>query len=270
MPPPQLLPLRHCTHPNYIADRAEESENGEEDVLSEEECLLDLLSGGARGNQQAKNKQHFVLATADQVVIKSRGEEEAKGHHERDRRLRCPHKRNGVSVRGLTDLEEGLRFAVRQIPGVPIIYVKRSVMILEEFSSLSTAVRMREEKEKFRKGLLAKQNAVSGLETRSTALSGTGDASKANEADPKTDPGFDGANATTHTTSTGPPKNKKRGKKVRGPNPLSVLKKKKKPPKQKQTGYEADPPAQKRAAPLDDMVGQEQGRVNKRCRMEDV
>lgn len=118
LPPPTEVPLRYCKH--------RDEEGKEMGVLDEGRCLLDLLSGQVRGNEVVKNKQHYVLATADRPED---GAKRKKGEIE-------------------------LRERARMIPGVPIVYVKRSVMILEELSAASEAVRRGEERAKFKEGLV--------------------------------------------------------------------------------------------------------------------
>jgi U3 small nucleolar RNA-associated protein 23 len=184
LPPPTDLPLRHCSHVEI---------EGEEGVLSEEECLLDLLSGGVTGNQQPKNRQHFVLATADPLPVKEQNR--TNGKLGRSRRL--------MSIPTGSDI----RAHAREIPGVPIIYVKRSVMILEELSGPSLGVRRREEKDKFREGLLGTESRKRKRDEDEGNKENEGNVAEAEEAAPK----------------------KKKLKKVRGPNPLSVLKKKSRP-----------------------------------------
>lgn len=185
LPPPTEVPLRHCSHA--------ELEGKEEEVLPEDECLLDLLSGGVTGNQQPKNKEHFVLATADPLPVK----ETKKGQFGKTRHIAYP------------PTGDGIRAHTREIPGVPIIYVKRSVMILEELSGASLGVRRREEKDKFKDGLI-------GTESRKRKRD-------EEEDERHNDDKKDGEEADAAA-----PK-KKKTKKVRGPNPLSVLKKKTKP-----------------------------------------
>lgn len=182
LPPPTDLPLRHCSHP----------EIGGEEVLPEEECLLDLLSGGVTGSQQPKNKQHFVLATADPLPVKTK----------KSTLLGKSRSSNSASTGG------ELRANAREIPGVPIIYVKRSVMILEELSGASLGVRRREEKDKFREGIL-------GMDSRKRKRDDDDEENKEKEKN------------EGQVDAVVPQKNK--AKKVRGPNPLSVLKKKPKP-----------------------------------------
>lgn len=169
LPPPTELPLRHCKH--------KDNEGQDSGVVSESRCLLDLLAGQPHGNELAKNKQHFILATADAV------EEE--------------HRR-----RGYVDLRE----RARMVPGVPIVYVKRSVMILEEMSGTSEGVRRRDEKEKLKDGL-------AGSRKRKRGEDGVGEEEDTDLSQ------FD------HDTGLA-----RRGmQKVKGPNPLSVRKKKVKP-----------------------------------------
>lgn len=193
LPPPTDVPLRHCSH-------AEVEEGG---VLPEEDCLLDLLSGGVTGNQQPKNKQHFVLATADPLPVKQKTSAQLG-------KTRKP-------MAGTTGAE--IRAYAREIPGVPIIYVKRSVMILEELSGASLGVRRRGEKDKFKEGLIglgSRKRKRDGEEEHSRDKENQ-DAGEGDKAEPK----------------------KKKTKKMRGPNPLSVLKKKPKP-KAQQGGAHAE------------------------------
>ena len=164
---------------------------------------MDLLSGGVTGNQQPKNKQHFVLATADPLPVKNKKD----GQSGKARRPTS-------APRG-----EDVRAQAREIPGVPIIYVKRSVMILEELSNASLGVRRREEKDKFREGLL-----------------GTGSRKRKRDEDDG-----EASNDTRQDVGeAGVAVPRKKAKKVRGPNPLSVLKKKpKKIPQMQPAGVAA-------------------------------
>ncbi|RMZ89261.1 hypothetical protein DV736_g3503, partial [Chaetothyriales sp. CBS 134916] len=121
LPPPTEVPLRYCKHRN---------DEGEElGILDEHHCLLDLVAGQPSGNEMPKNKQHYILATADA--------------DEKDQQQRR---------RGKPQID--VREQARLIPGVPIVYVKRSVMILEELSGASERSRRGAEKDKFRDGLL--------------------------------------------------------------------------------------------------------------------
>ncbi|KIW34088.1 uncharacterized protein PV07_00887 [Cladophialophora immunda] len=167
LPPPTEVPLRHCKH--------KDDEGQELGVVSEARCLLDLLAGQPHGNEHAKNKQHYILATADADEKESR-------------------------AKGFIDVKDRARL----IPGVPIVYVKRSVMILEEMSGVSDRTVRSQEKEKFSQGLI-------GLASRKR---------KRGEEDGSEDEDDD----LLAEENQGP---KIRGlKRAKGPNPLSVKKKK--------------------------------------------
>ncbi len=99
--------------------------NDEGTAISEVDCLIDLLAGQPKGNELVKNKHHFVLATADPSDAERR-------------------------KRGFVDVRE----AARNIPGVPVVYVKRSVMVLEELSRASERVRGGEERGKLKQGIV--------------------------------------------------------------------------------------------------------------------
>ena len=181
LPPPTEVPLRYCKH------------NDEETALSEVDCLIDLLAGQPRGNELPKNKQHFVLATAEVGDVEKRGAG-----------------RRGVDVRE----------AARNVPGVPIVYVKRSVMVLEELSQASLRVKRQGEREKLREGLVG---------------GGVGPGSrKRKRGDEEGEVEEAGGNALGGDSVAGV---KRRGvKKTKGPNPLSVKKKKPKPQTRAQNG----------------------------------
>lgn len=166
LPPPTELPLRYCKH------------NDEETAVEEWQCLVDLVAGQPRGNEQAKNKQHFVLATAEA----SEQEQRKKGFIE-------------------------VRERARLVPGVPLVYVKRSVMVLEELSRASEGVRRGVEREKFKEGLIG----------------GAGDRKRKRgeaEAEDEKDKNMDDGRAAMM-------KKKPKAKGTKQPNPLSVPKKKK-------------------------------------------
>lgn len=107
-----------------------------------------------------------------------------------------------------------VRAEMRRIPGVPLIYISRSVMILEPMASATEKVRSREEKGKFRAGIKgARGSQVLGKRTRDSEESGDENGELSTAAQ--------GRETTEQKTK------KKRGPK--GPNPLSVKKPKKKP-----------------------------------------
>ncbi|OJJ47935.1 hypothetical protein ASPZODRAFT_94965 [Penicilliopsis zonata CBS 506.65] len=178
LPPPTELPLRHCSH------------NEDSTPIDEVECLLSLLSPTGLGAGK-KNKEHYILATADPTTDKAAAAASSSGGDAK--------KRKRGDADGIAQLRQAqaLRRAARSIPGVPIVYVKRSVMVLEPMSSPSDTVREDTERGKFR----------AGLDGDSSSL---GKRKRAEEGDDKNK------------------KNKKQGpKKAKAPNPLSMKKPKK-------------------------------------------
>jgi U3 small nucleolar RNA-associated protein 23 len=168
LPPPTTLPLRHCSH------------NEDSTPIDETSCLLSLLSPLS---DVKRNKEHYILATADPPAPKpnSATQQETGKKRKRD------------ADDGLQALKraQALRRGARSIPGVPIVYVKRSVMILEPMSAPSEGIRDGVEEDKLRTGLTDQSARKSG--------------------------GPDG----------GEKKKKREPKKAKGPNPLSVKKPKK-------------------------------------------
>ncbi|KAL3481136.1 hypothetical protein BJX99DRAFT_243788 [Aspergillus californicus] len=127
LPPPTTLPLRHCSH------------NADSTPVDETTCLLSLLSPltGVK-----RNKEHYILATSDPPAGKSSGQDAGQ------KRKRGDDEAFQALLRA-----QALRRGARSIPGVPIVYVKRSVMILEPMSAPSDGIREGVEQDKFRAGL---------------------------------------------------------------------------------------------------------------------
>ena len=111
--------------------------------------------------------------------------------------------------------EEEVRRFCRGVKGVPLIYVKRSVMILEPMAEGSLDVREGAEREKFRAGLKKRGAGVLAKRKRMEDADGGTNGFQAQDSD---------------GNETLPKKRRVRGPK--GPNPLSV----KKPKKEQQTG----------------------------------
>ncbi|KAL5333494.1 hypothetical protein BJX70DRAFT_392151 [Aspergillus crustosus] len=171
LPPPTTLPLRHCSH------------NADSTPIDEAECLISLLSPLA---DVKRNKEHYILATSDPPMKSAPAPDVGK------KRKRGDDEAFQALLRA-----QGLRRNARSIPGVPIVYVKRSVMILEPMSAPSEGIREGVEQDKFRVGL--NQNA--------------GKSAGGNKERGKDE---------------GEKKTKKALKKLKEPNPLSVKKTKKK------------------------------------------
>lgn len=199
LPPPTILPLRHCSH------------NDNDQPIDEVECLLSLLCPNA---DAMRNKEHYVLATAEPVSLpeqqqpRRQPERNFESSKESSNRIgdnnKNPKKgrREEILQRERDRRAAALRSGARSVPGVPIIYVKRSVMILEPLSTPSEKVRLGIERSKFKTGLDA-------------AISSIGGGTKRKREDDEHD-------ENTVTAS------KIRGlKKAKAPNPLSVRKPKK-------------------------------------------
>ncbi|KAL4915762.1 hypothetical protein BDW62DRAFT_212457 [Aspergillus aurantiobrunneus] len=184
LPPPTTLPLRHCSH------------NEDSTPIDEASCLLSLLSPSS---DVKRNKEHYTLATADPPAP-------AKSNSATQQDAGRKRKRDADDGMQALRQAQGLRRGARSIPGVPIVYVKRSVMILEPMSAPSEGIREGVEQDKFRAGL----------------------------NDPDARKGADGAGK----------KKKKELKKAKGPNPLSVKKPKKREepagPKRERRGDEGE------------------------------
>ncbi|KKK18773.1 hypothetical protein P175DRAFT_0455259 [Aspergillus ochraceoroseus IBT 24754] len=134
LPPPTTLPLRHCSH------------NQDSTPIDETSCLLSLLSPTT---DVKRNKEHYTLATSDPPAPKQ-SNSQAPGK----KRKRDPAAEEAFEALKRAQM---LRRGARSIPGVPIVYVKRSVMILEPMSSPSEGIREGVEQDKFRVGLNQKR-----------------------------------------------------------------------------------------------------------------
>jgi U3 small nucleolar RNA-associated protein 23 len=107
------------------------------------------------------------------------------------------------------DLE--VRKSMRAVQGVPLVYINRSVMIMEPMAGTSAEVREREEKSKFRQGI--KSGRASGSLKRKREDGGE----EEEEASAMKDMG----------SEDGAAKKKKKAHGPKGPNPLAVKKSKK-------------------------------------------
>ena len=97
-----------------------------------------------------------------------------------------------------------VRKEMRGIMGVPLVYINRSVMIMEPMASASTETRDRGERSKFRDGIKGKERGSGSLKRKREEDGGEGG---------------DGEMEKKKVKRKGP----------KGPNPLSVKKPKKKP-----------------------------------------
>ena len=113
--------------------------------------------------------------------------------------------------------DHDLRKRLREIPGVPLIYVNRGVMIMEPMAGSTEAALAREERGKFRAEIRSapKRKRPEEEEEGAAEKKGEGEGEKKEGGD-------------------APAKKKKNYGKAKGPNPLAMKKKKKPGEQQKQ------------------------------------
>jgi U3 small nucleolar RNA-associated protein 23 len=135
--------------------------------------------------------------------------------------------------------EREVRAAMREVAGVPLVYINRSVMVMEPMAGRSAEVREAEEKGKVRAGLKSRRGAEVSGEKR------------------KIDDGLDGEDAKEADLDASVPKRKK-PKGPSGPNPLSVKKAKKPAEEKKSQGrkVEDERSVLRRAAKQDPQAGE--------------
>ncbi|KFA75986.1 hypothetical protein S40288_05630 [Stachybotrys chartarum IBT 40288] len=118
-----------------------------------------------------------------------------------------------------------VRRMLRGVRGVPLIYIKRSVMILEPMADESVALRLREEKGKFR----AEIKKALGKRKRDEKELDSDDDQEVSGASGDQQDKADGATSVERSGDTAAEKKKQRkGHGPKGPNPLAAKKKKKK------------------------------------------
>ncbi|KAF2146874.1 uncharacterized protein K452DRAFT_219118 [Aplosporella prunicola CBS 121167] len=121
-----------------------------------------------------------------------------------------------------------VRAFLRKIPGVPLVYINRSVMIMEPMGGATEDVRDRAEKDKFRAGIKGTRRTAAELSAKR----------KRDEDGDDSDVSMEDATAGAEAEGNAALQPKKKQKKgPKGPNPLSVKK-----PKDKPTGKAAQKP----------------------------
>ncbi|KZF26141.1 hypothetical protein L228DRAFT_242561 [Xylona heveae TC161] len=120
-----------------------------------------------------------------------------------------------------------VRSYLRSIPGVPLIYVHRSVMIMEPMAHATEHVRDKDEKSKFRAGLKGARGAITDTlkRKRDDEEEQSGSGSEQEEGRARS-----GAQSQEEASK------KKKRKGPKGPNPLSVKKAKKRPAQENNKG----------------------------------
>ncbi|EME38240.1 hypothetical protein DOTSEDRAFT_75717 [Dothistroma septosporum NZE10] len=133
--------------------------------------------------------------------------------------------------------ELDIRQKLRAIPGVPLVYINRSVMILEPMASTSEKVKEVEEKAKIRAGLKTRRGAT---------LAGAGEKRKRDDEE--------GAEGGQADGGAEPVKKKTKVKGPKGPNPMSVKKAQKDKPKSVGKQVEEERSVLRKAAKQDPQV----------------
>lgn len=128
-----------------------------------------------------------------------------------------------------------VRAKMRGVPGVPLVYINRSVMILEPMAAATTRVVQKGERAKFRAELKQPDTATGGKRKR-----GDGDDSEGSDSDDDAE-----------QKGEEPKKKKKKRKGEKGPNPLSVKKPKKNPQQQESSSKQKEAEKPKEDAPSD-------------------
>lgn len=108
--------------------------------------------------------------------------------------------------------DPAVRAHMRKIAGLPLIYISKSVMILEPMATATEEQREREERQKFKAGLKGQRNPTAGRKRRREDEEGQ---------EPRTD------SIEGQSTGDARPQKKKKHKGPKAPNPLSVKKPKK-------------------------------------------
>lgn len=204
------------------------------------QCCIRHLYNAVPEPGQEKDKEAWI-------DVAKQAERRRCGHHELDEplsELECmmsvvDGKASGTNKHRyvVATQEKDVRAAMREVAGVPLVYINRSVMVMEPMAERSAEVREAEEKGKVRAGLKSRRGAETAGEKR--------------KAEDEEEEGQEEGEAAA-------PK-KKKAKGPKGPNPLSVKKSKKENgPEKKSTGrkLEDERSVLRRAAKQDPQVGE--------------
>lgn len=173
-------------------------------------CIRHLYKAEPEPGQEREKEQWIEVA--------KQAERRRCGHHELDEplsELECIQsvldpKGSGTNKHRyvVATQDREVRAAMREVAGVPLVYINRSVMVMEPMAGRSAEVKEAEEKSKIRAGLKSRRGAEV-----------TGEKRKADNEDGEEEEGEKEVDASV-------PKRKK-PKGPSGPNPLSVKKSKK-------------------------------------------
>ncbi|TKA21768.1 hypothetical protein B0A50_08693 [Salinomyces thailandicus] len=189
--------------------------HGEIKPLISQCCIRHLYDYETATPEQEREKQEWIS-------VAKQAERRRCGHHELEKPLgamECvmsmvdPKGSGGNKHRYVVATQdEGLRRALRGVVGVPVVYVKRSVMVLEPMGAVTARVKEGGEKGKLRAGLTSLRPAGTGM--------------KRKREDEEEGEGENGKRIKPETPQPVQPKLRK-AKGPKGPNPLSAKKKSK-------------------------------------------
>ena len=192
--------------------------------------LAQVLQGNVKILITQCDMRHLYDATPkDEAVITQAKEWERRrcGHHTLDKPLSTLECLSSVvdPKDNLTNKhryviatqEPKVREHMRKIPGVPLVYINKSVMILEPMASAGEQQREALEKAKFKAGLKLGRGAQAGQKRKHDAIGGDNTGGHTNES-------------IMGEAAGSLQREKKRPRGPKAPNPLSVKKPKKKEP----------------------------------------
>ena len=191
-------------------------------------CIRHLYNAPATTDEEKKQKDGWI-------EVAKQAERRRCGHHELEEPLSALEcllsvvdpKGSGSNKNRyiVATQEQEVRQRMRQIAGVPLVYINRSVMILEPMAASTEKVRAADEKSKIRAGLKSMRPASSGVKRK-----------RADENEDADMPDRAKAIAAAEVSGTlearaEPVQKKRKAKGPKGPNPLSMKKAKTEKPK---------------------------------------
>lgn len=151
--------------------------------------------------------------------------------------------------------DEDVRRKMRAIVGVPLVYIARSVMILEPMANVTEDVREREEKAKIRAGLKGRRSVGTISGEKRKREDGDEEAQDEEESN-------DGGAAGVKQADIGSASKRRKIKGPKGPNPLAVKKPKKEATKPVQKQADNERSSLRRAAKRDSQAAEKAGLVD--------
>ncbi|KAK5124120.1 hypothetical protein LTR85_001823 [Meristemomyces frigidus] len=194
-------------------------------------CIRHLYTAPATTDEEKRAKEAWI-------EVAKAAERRRCGHHELEQplsTLECmasvvDPKGSGTNKHRYVVATQDLavRQKMREIAGVPLVYINRSVMILEPMAARSEKVREADEKGKIRAGLTGGRPASSSALKRKRDDGENDDADMPDRARAIAAAEANGTQPTQPTQSGPAPKKQRKAKGLKGPNPLSMKKTSKK------------------------------------------